>query len=128
MRPQLKRFTAAEYGDARAVAATTNEALAEVVPAVHTCKARLVLIEAPTLTLAKQVVSECRDRLPWREDVSLTKAGTLADLLWHDAFTPRERKQLEDRIAQAKRFAGLKALDSEVELFVTERKAQLGLS
>jgi len=98
MRPQLKRFTAAEYGKARAVATTTNEALAGVIPAVHDCKARLVLIEAPTLEIAKQVVTQSGDQLPWCENVSLTKTGTLADLLWHGAFTARERQQLETRL------------------------------
>jgi hypothetical protein len=127
MKPELQRFVVAEVDGERGVATSAAKALDGLVGPVHDCRARMVLIDAPSLAIATQLSGQMRDQLPWREDVPLHRDGTLAEINWHGApLTSLEKLQMQDSVSLA-RVKGLKRLDEEAEDFRRQRKAELGL-
>jgi hypothetical protein len=127
MKPELRRYVVAEVDDERAVATSAAKALDGLVGVVHDCRARMVLIDAPSLAIATQLAGQMHDQLPWREDVPLHRDGTLAQIDWHGApLSSLEQLQMQDSASLA-RVIGLKKLDEEAEDFRRQRKAEMGL-
>jgi hypothetical protein len=127
LKPELRRFIIAEIDGERGVATSAAKALDGLVGVVHDCRAKMVLIDAPSLEIAKQLAGQMRDQLPWNENVPLHKDGSLAKVDWHGApLSSLEKLQMADSASLA-RVIGLKKLDQEVEVFRHQRTEELGL-
>jgi hypothetical protein len=127
MKPELRRCVIAEIDGERGVGRSAAAALDGLAGPVHDCQAKMVLIDAPTLEIAKQLAGQMNDQLPWREDVPLHKDGTLAQIDWHGApLTSLEQLQMQNSASLA-RVIGLKKLDQETEAFRRQRTEEMGL-
>jgi hypothetical protein len=127
MKPELRRFVIAEIDGERGVATSAAKALDGLVGPVHDCRARMVLIDAPSLAIATQLAGQMHDQLPWNENVPLHKDGSLAQVDWHGApLSSLEQLQMQNTASLA-RVIGLKKLDQEVDAYRRQRTEEMGL-
>jgi hypothetical protein len=96
--PSLSRFYVYESGEERVVSEDPNAVRDLFIKAGE--KVRGIVIEAPSIDLAKQLAGQAstRKKFNWREGVALREDQTLQDIRWHNSYlTEPERRLLRDQ-------------------------------
>lgn len=125
--PELFRFSVFELDGQIGVALGQDDALAEL-DLGDAESVRGLMIEAASITSARQIAGQLRDKLPWCEAVKLNRDGAIAELDWHGGrLTPREKEAIAARRQQA-RFHENEILQAEAKVAaLRRRKGELGL-
>ena len=122
--PTRSRWTAARSGGEVAVARESEAAVNRVLGPEHAGEVELCLISAYDETQAAQIAVS--GGLPWKV-VSVTAKGEPRELGWHGQTPTAVERTKFDQVMDRERKEKLRELELELQVYKSDRMAELGL-
>ena len=110
--------------DQRGVDEDPDKALEQLTLSEDATAARGVLMETPTLAIAKQLAGQVRNKLPWCEEVPINEFGKLGSYIWHGHWLTEQEKLRQTSETIRASIARRKQAELDIEQYAFERRME----